>query len=59
MMDGMNTMMGPLMGLMMGYWVVFSLALLVVLVLLAVWLFQQVRPRGATSPANGSPSDRS
>ena len=43
MMDGMNNMMGPLMGLMMTYWVVFAVVLLAVLVLLGVWLFQQVR----------------
>lgn len=45
MMDGMNNMMGPLMGLMMTYWVGFSILVLAVLVLLAVWLFQQVRHR--------------
>ena len=43
MMDGMNNMMGPLMGLMMTYWVVLSIVILAVLLLLAVWLFQQIR----------------
>ena len=43
MMDGMNNMMGPVMGLMMTYWAVFAVVLLGVLVLLGVWLFQQVR----------------
>ena len=43
MMDGMSNVMGPFMGLMMSYWVLVSLLILVVLVLLAVWLFQQVR----------------
>ncbi len=45
-MDGMNSMMGGFMALMMGYWAVLLLVLLVVLVLAAVWLFQQIR-RGA------------
>ena len=49
MMGGMDGMMGTLMGLMMGYW----LLVLVVLGLLAVWLFQQVRrgPSGTGVPA--------
>ena len=54
MMDGMNNMMGPLMGLMMTYWVVFSVVLLAVLVLLGVWLFQQVR-RGSGGNATHAP----
>jgi hypothetical protein len=49
MMDGMNSMMGGFMALMMGYWAVFLLLLLVVLVLAAVWIFQQIR-RGAPAP---------
>jgi len=47
-MDGMGGMMGWMMGGMMAYWGVVSMLVLVVLVLLAVWLFQQVR-RGAGS----------
>jgi len=47
MMNDMTSMMGPLMGVMMTYWVVFSLVVLVVLILLAVGLFQQVRRGGA------------
>ena len=31
------------MGLMMGYWALISLVIVVILVLFAVWLFQQVR----------------
>ncbi len=50
MMNDMTSMMGPLMGVMMTYWVVFSLVVLVVLILLAVGLFQQVR-RGGARPA--------
>jgi uncharacterized membrane protein len=46
MMGGMSSMMGPFMGWMMTYWVLVSLLVLIVLGLLAVWLFQQVR-RGA------------
>ncbi len=48
-MDGMNSMMGGFMALMMGYWAVLLLVLLVVLVLAAVWLFEQIR-RGAPAP---------
>jgi len=48
-MDGMNSMMGGFMALMMGYWAVLLLLLLVVLVLTAVWLFQQIR-LGAPAP---------
>ena len=48
-MDGMNSMMGAFMALMMGYWAVLLLLLLVVLVLAAVWPFQQIR-RGAPTP---------
>ena len=55
MMDGMSNMMGPLMALMMTYWVVFSIVLLAVVVLLAVWLFQQVR-RGSGGNATGTPN---
>ena len=40
MMDGM---MGGFMALMMGYWAVVLLLVLIVLVLAAVWLFQQIR----------------
>ena len=53
MMGGMDGVMGTLMGLMMGYWLLVSLLVLVVLGLLAVWLFQQVRrgPSGTGVPA--------
>lgn len=47
MMDGTGTM-GDMMGAMMAYWALVGLLVLVVLVLLAAWLFQQVR-RGAAS----------
>ena len=43
MMDSANNMMGQFMGLMMGYWALVSLVILVILVLIAVCLFQQVR----------------
>jgi hypothetical protein len=43
-------MMGWMMGGAMVYWILVALLVLVVLVLLAVWLFQQVR-RGAGPPA--------
>ena len=43
MMDSANNMMGQFMGLMTGYWALISLVILVILVLFAVWLFQQVR----------------
>ncbi len=46
MMDGMGDMMGWMMGGMMAYWGVISMLVLVVLVLLTVWLFQQVRRGG-------------
>ena len=45
----MYSMMGPMMAWMMAYWLVFSGLVLVVLALIAVWLFQQVR-RTADSP---------
>ncbi len=53
MMDGMNNMMGPLMGVMIGYWVLLSLLVLVILGLVAVWLFQQIRrePAGPAAPS--------
>ena len=54
MMNGMNNVMGPLMALMMTYWVVFSVVLLAVLVLLGMWLFQQVR-HGAGGDATHAP----
>jgi len=54
MMDGMSNMMGPLIGLMMTYWVALSVVLLAVLVLLGVWLFQQVR-HGAGGDATHAP----
>ena len=49
MMNGMNSMMGGFMALMIGYWVVLLVLLLVVLALATVWLFQQIR-RGAPAP---------
>jgi len=55
MLNGMNDMMAPLMGLTMTYWELFSIVLLVVLVLLAVWLFQQVR-QGSGSNASHAPN---
>jgi len=48
-MDGVNSMMGGFMALMMGFWGVLLLLLLVVLVLAAVWLVQEIR-RGAPAP---------
>ena len=58
MMDGMNSMMGAFMALMMGFWVVFLLLLVVVLVLAGVWFVQQIR-RGAPAPhpASGHPPE--
>ncbi len=44
-MNGMGSMMNWMMGGMMAYGVVFSVLLLIVLVLLAIWLFQQVHGR--------------
>ncbi|HXI16205.1 MAG TPA: hypothetical protein VNM48_07525 [Chloroflexota bacterium] len=44
-MNGMGNMMNWMMGGMMAYGAVFSVLLLIVLALLAVWLFQQVRGR--------------
>jgi len=44
-MNGMGSMMNLMMGGMMAYGAVFSVLLLIVLVLLAIWLFQQVRGR--------------
>jgi hypothetical protein len=52
-MDGVNSMMGAFMALMMGYWEVLLLLLLVVLVLAAVWLFQPNPAWRAYSARNG------
>jgi len=46
MMDDMGSMMGWMMGGAIMIWTVFAVLGLVVLTLLAIWLFQQVR-RGA------------
>ncbi|HET6317942.1 MAG TPA: hypothetical protein VFG86_15925 [Chloroflexota bacterium] len=45
-------MTGPFMGWMMTYWVLFSLLLLIVLGLAAVWLFQQIQHGGAAGKAD-------
>ena len=45
-MGGMRDMMGWMMGGAMAFWALAGILVLVVLTLLAVWLFQQVR-RGA------------
>ena len=49
MMNGMYGMMGPMMAWMMTYGLLVAILVLVVLALLAVWLFQQVR-RGPDGP---------
>jgi hypothetical protein len=56
MMDCMGGMMGPLMALLMGLGILGWLLVLVVLALLAVWLFQRVRrgPDRTRSTAPGS-----
>ena len=51
MMNGMHDMMGPMMAWMMTYGLLVLLLVLIVLGLLAVWLFQQIR-RGPASTAS-------
>ena len=46
--NGMGDMMGWMMGGMMAYWALAGILVLVVLVLVAVWLFQHVRGGGRT-----------
>jgi hypothetical protein len=46
MMTGLDGMMGSMMAWMLGFSVLTWLLVLVVLALVAVWLFQQVRRRG-------------
>ncbi len=48
MMNGMGSMMGWMMGWMMAYWGLVALLVLAVLVLLVIWLFQQIRREAGT-----------
>jgi len=50
----MSGMMVSLMGAMMTYWLAVSLVVLVILVLLAIWLLQQVRRQGLRESPPGS-----
>jgi len=54
-MSDMSGMMGSPMAAMMTYWLAVSLLVLVILVLLAIWLFQQVRRQ---SPRDSPPGSR-
>jgi membrane protein implicated in regulation of membrane protease activity len=58
MMNGLDGMVGPMMAWMMGYSVLIGLLVLVVLALLAVWLFQEVRRgRGSETRSASSRTD--
>jgi uncharacterized membrane protein len=54
MMNGMGGMMGSMMAWMMGFSMLVWLLVLVVLALLAVWLFQQVRHDRTTETRSAS-----
>jgi hypothetical protein len=53
--NGMYSMMGPMMAWMMTYGFVVSILVVIVLALLAVWLFQQVRRTSETPSGRGYP----